>query len=1626
MAPGGGGKRKRGDRAWSGDSNDGQRPSPHRPQNLNLAQQNQAQHQNHGREGQENRGRGGRRTSRGGSRSNPARSPGNARSTMDPPSSKASAPTAPNQPQAPSMGQATALDVARPPTVSSTPTVDIKADEKSQRVPFDYEYLTEDIVREWHTTGKQSVIDSGICARQDEDLSALSTVFQEIVRSALDGRIKASDAGTMVKDIAGKQMAPEDVSNDCLDPHSLFLDTLSILTETDISDPQLPDLLFSTGISPVTMRQQLETPLLESLGLIRSTFARMGIRKQTNLLYRQANYNLLREESEGFAKLVTELFTTSANELPSREIVEDTFERVKGMICAFDLYVGRVLDITLDVFAAVLVKQNRFFIKFLRTSSWWPKDNDLARERHKSLRVGGLPKWALPDFPGWSTSETDREELARLSESRDKLFWERVREIGLRAFFELASRPISSTERQKLFPSTNISAPDADEETRRWVEQTGTLPPKGNKIAAQLLGFKLRFYSSDARTAQDVLPDNLIYLSALLIKVGFISLHDLYPHVWRPDEDMENLRLEKIKEKAERDRAAKPGAGMRNALLSAAALTDDAAPAPLPSRLRDTDGRAATPAKDAEADKLASTGTEAKEALPDPSDQKVMLLKSLLAIGALPEALYILGRFPWLLELYPEVPEYVHRIIHHSLSKLYSELILLPDRDTLRHPQRLADHDQNGVPKGHVRLMDAPPRKVLKWALLDRDDSGIDGLNYRFYWDDWSDTVPVCRSVDDMFALCKTFMNLTGVKIGQDPALLMKIARIGRHSLNDDRSTDNMSRWTDLSKRLLVPALSLTKNNPGAVNEVFELLNYFPRDVRFLIYNEWYSGAISRLPDIKTAFDLAKAETRDTLKRISKTNLRPMGRSLAKIATGNPHVVILTAINQIESYDNLAEVVVECARYFTYLGYDVLIWSLINSLSRAGRSRVSGGGMNTSRWLTALALFAGKIFKRYSIMNPAPVLQYVGDQLRMGNSTDLVVLEQIVLFMAGVITDTNYNEAQLQAMAGGELLQSQTILQLQDKRHEARTTAKRLMKSLTESKLGGQLLVSIAQQRRTCVFDDDVSEAPLKLLGNIFDEIHRILTQYLDLLRSNLSLQDFSATVPEVTQLIIEYGVEPEVAFWISRPTIAQQIFEFDKSAHGDVERKKSASQIAKDADGDLEMVEDAHENGTETNAATEVESDNTSLAPSATSLLNGLNSTGSPPPNSELANVPSPESSFSCHPVLQNIMTSLENGMPHEKWETVGLAFYVTFWQLCLYDVHIPGKSYEDEIERQKKKVAAITNDRSHASPPEMKRREHEKKQLADLQEKLLAENKRHLKSYSESRSRLQKEKDHWFSSMRGKYDELNMALLEHCFLPRLLLSPIDSFFCFKVIKFLHSNATPNFRTLGLLNLIFREDRLTSLIFLCSSKEADNLGRFLNEVLRDLGRWHTDKMLYEKEAYGPKKDLPGFATKLDEDGKPAALLEYEDFRRILYKWHRLFHSALKTCLTGNEYMHIRNAISVLKAVSQSFPAVNWIGADLQKCVSTLAKLEDIAKADIRVPSAALMGDLNRREKQWVYPHAFSNVAQAAKKDPSNTTEAQRTGSPANGIASKSQTPQPQEKFLNAAAPEFKPGPATK
>lgn len=98
--------------------------------------------------------------------------------------------------------------------------------------------------------------------------------------------------------------------------------------------------------------------------------------------YKQNKFNLLREQSEGYTKLSTELIQSigaphsSATALPTESSTiidaraDATWEKIVGLIGYFDLDPSRALDIILDVLTTHITTHYSFFLAILRASTW--------------------------------------------------------------------------------------------------------------------------------------------------------------------------------------------------------------------------------------------------------------------------------------------------------------------------------------------------------------------------------------------------------------------------------------------------------------------------------------------------------------------------------------------------------------------------------------------------------------------------------------------------------------------------------------------------------------------------------------------------------------------------------------------------------------------------------------------------------------------------------------------------------------------------------------------------------------------------------------------------------------------------------------------------------------------------------------------------------------------------------------------------------------------------------------------------------------------------------------------------------------------------------------------------------
>jgi len=247
------------------------------------------------------------------------------------------------------------------------------------------------------------------------------------------------------------------------------------------------------------MKERFEVEMLEAIGLINSSklFTKKSARINTSLLYKQTKFNLLREESEGYAKLITEITTNmytfssfgmtqeeiDKNEAILKERVHLVLTNIKSLIGYFALDPNRVLDIILDIFIANVILYHRFFIDLLKASPW--KSIDCSNDINNKDRM--------------DIDEDPNDKKSSISELR------------------------------------------------------------GRTSNGQILGNKFAYYQDPE--SSDNASFSLYMVAALLIKNNLVNLNDLYPHLAPENDSMDEeyaQYLKEVKKNTERETEPNP------------------------------------------------------------------------------------------------------------------------------------------------------------------------------------------------------------------------------------------------------------------------------------------------------------------------------------------------------------------------------------------------------------------------------------------------------------------------------------------------------------------------------------------------------------------------------------------------------------------------------------------------------------------------------------------------------------------------------------------------------------------------------------------------------------------------------------------------------------------------------------------------------------------------------------------------------------------------------------------------------------------------------------------------------------------------------------------------------------
>nr|KYP61495.1 THO complex subunit 2 [Cajanus cajan] len=210
--------------------------------------------------------------------------------------------------------------------------------------PIECVYVTEDYVREWR---------SGNPALKVSEPVPMLRFLYELCWTMVRGELPFQKCKVALDSVIFSDKAStEKIASNFADIVTQMAQDHTMSGEFRSRLVKLARWLVESEMVPVRLLQErCEEEFLGEAELIKIKAQELKgkeVRVNTRLLYQQTKFNLLREESEGYAKLVTLLCRDS--EAPTQKASAATIGIIKSLIGHFDLDPNRVFDIVLECF----------------------------------------------------------------------------------------------------------------------------------------------------------------------------------------------------------------------------------------------------------------------------------------------------------------------------------------------------------------------------------------------------------------------------------------------------------------------------------------------------------------------------------------------------------------------------------------------------------------------------------------------------------------------------------------------------------------------------------------------------------------------------------------------------------------------------------------------------------------------------------------------------------------------------------------------------------------------------------------------------------------------------------------------------------------------------------------------------------------------------------------------------------------------------------------------------------------------------------------------------------------------------------------------------------------------------
>ncbi|KAJ2608622.1 THO2 plays a role in transcriptional elongation [Coemansia sp. RSA 1365] len=1404
-------------------------------------------------------------------------------------------------------------------------------------------------------------------------------------------------------------------------------------------------LISSGAIDQVMAKERLDADFLEQVGAIPSAtaFTRKYIRLNTTLNFKQTKFNLESEQNEGFSKLVVLIQGGMASVTP-QQLNNELLTRARS-------YTAGDGSLSLVIWA-------------LRA------DGDLQQ------RVGLL----LVD-------------IKRLI-GVFNLDPNRVLDIILDCF-------ISNV---RFYWPFYIALFDASP----WCHNT----PNSPKLA-QLVGWKFQFYAGESASAARFM-DELATVAALLISHRIIRLSDVYAMLAPARNEEMSREFDNWCATQKEKRAL--GAGSR--LAEVGGLED----------VGETTERK-TPAE-----------AKASQPRGDWANHHALLCAKLLAVGDTEHALIYIRRFPNLPRMHPSIADLTVRIIDVATSGLYHSVdcVRAPLKARLRVTASTPVNfgEGGGASTG---IWGFPTNALAQSQLASENNTArknhvlsplINGSNVVFFYEDFwlleaTRQLPSMQTIADVPRVLAPWLNVAFVRIHRSPSLLIRLMRLCRFGLVNQSGEEAM--WVGFLRAWILPAFSFAEPSAGLSNELWLLISTLPLAKRYNLYRDWGTILTSGQPllpritacepaqqhdtrshaldmamslddvleeagddgfgessaEIQTSFVEVEAlcfevrrQVRSVMRRLSGDTVKLVGRQLCRMCHATPILSLKIILDQVCSYDNLVDSVVEAFRYLTPLDADVMFYVILTTLDDPASARTKEDGVNAAHWLQSLSLFTAAYSHRYENSMLGVVLGYVLRQIismtRIENAPpvfETVILSDSILRLAAIDVMANATEDQTMALQGGYHLCLEAFSMVSQWVLPQDATADTVLAASSGSRLTKRLAQWLANVVVTrdqalsfvvamCIHADKVlmtASLPLANVLIIYDrEIERI-HQLFYLLHTNLKPERYGRLIPGPHVLASDYGLSWGMAILWGRPSISTRLMHGLRQWENEDERDQITVTIIEQKSGEndaggntlqpddkqIDKADDREQDVTVDTAASLSADTKASIDTGHSSDSINMDVDAGKDKRDDGENASDSKDGSNAKPDDTDKMPRVVAGLhfeapllPREYVDyiahtlppvavEVGLSpeFVAVFWTLSLYDIEVPTERYAKDIAIQTqliKRIDALSKQvvagRSKAAALAQVRARAVV--AVECLEKEMQTQKEHVLRI---RRWLIMQKDYWFCMAHEQRKLVTQALLQHCVLPRAVLSASDANFCAKFLWMMHFPlATNKFSLMIVYDNIFGES-LATLLAAFTENEARNYAKFLNTSLAYLAPLHLSEAHYIDRAVNPWRGLTGFqqhwryergylppksrtirqqmppnATADSGDAcriKPGSvMLSFDDFRTVMRKWQVNLTKAFICTLDSERNDTVRNGILALKEMQKSFPSILQYGRRILDKVSEVASggrsaganADGSADSDknLKVMAASYSAHLAIAKKSWIpeaeyYPASVKSIS---------------------------------------------------